>query len=148
MTVDKDAAAETSVARLERLRLLSAVLVVTLLAQFLVGMANTFWVKLPDSGSGWKAAGDAGLLMAHITLGVILLVASIWIMILAIRAHDNTWVTATSIGVTGIIISLGAGFAFMGEVSDDVVSFVMAAGCSLAIGAFALALYPVRRTDS
>jgi hypothetical protein len=39
------------------IRTLGAAMVLTLLGELVLGMANTFWLQLPDSGSGWKAGG-------------------------------------------------------------------------------------------
>lgn len=118
-------------------------MVLILLLQLLVGMANTFWLTVPESGSGWSAAAPMGLLMAHLTLGVALLVLAVWILVMASRAHDRNWLTASAIGVLGVVIAAGAGTAFMGETSNDGASFLMVVGTALAIGAYTFGLYQV-----
>ena len=123
------------------IRSLGAVAVLTLLAQLLLGMANTFWLTVPDSGPGWATAAPAGLLMAHIGLGVLLLVLAVWIAVVAWRGRDRTWLTASAVGVLGIVVALGAGSAFMSEVSNDVASYLMAAGTAIAIAGYAYGLY-------
>jgi hypothetical protein len=116
-------------------------MVATLLGQLLLGMANTFWLTLPDSGSGWKTAAPAALLMAHVTLGTALLVLAVWIAVAASRARDRNWLTASGAGVLGILLAVGGGSAFMSQTGDDGASFLMAAGTALAIGAYSLGLY-------
>ena len=116
-------------------------MVVILLGQLLLGMANALWLQLPDSGSGWKAAAPVALLMAHVILGVALLGNAVWVAVLALRAHDRTWLTASTVAVLGIVLALGAGSAFMSQTNNDGASYLMAVGTALAIGAYALGLY-------
>jgi hypothetical protein len=123
------------------LRALGAAMVITLLGQLLLGMANTFWLTVPESGSGWSEAAPMGLLMAHLTLGVALLVFAVWIAVAAFRAHDRTWLIASALGVLGILVAVGAGSAFMGETSSDSSSFLMTVGTVLALGGYAFGLY-------
>lgn len=123
------------------IRALAAAMLVTLFAELLLGMANTFWLTLPDSGSGWTKAAPAALLMAHITLGAALLVFAIWIAVLAWRDHDRVWLVASAHGIAGIVIAVGAGSAFMSEVSNDGASYLMAVGSVLAIAGYTYGLY-------
>jgi heme A synthase len=118
-------------------------MVVTLLGQLLLGMANTFWLQLPDSGSGWKAAAPEALFMAHMTLGAALLVLAIWIAIAAFRGRDRNWLIASMVGVLGILLAVGAGTAFMSHTNNDGASYLMSIGTSLAIAAYALGLYRI-----
>jgi hypothetical protein len=131
-----------------RIRTLGAAMVVTLLGQLLLGMANTFWLTVPDSGSGWKTAAPMGLLVAHITLGVALLVLAIWIAVAAFRGNDRNWLTASAVGILGILLASGAGTAFMSQTSNDGASYFMSIGTALALAAYALGLYrlPVTQT--
>ena len=116
-------------------------MVVTLLGQLLLGMANTFWLEVPESGSGWSTAAPMGLLMGHTTVGVALLVLAVWIVVAAFRGHDRNWLTASAVGIAGILIAAGGGIAFMNETSNDGASFLMAVGTAVALAAYALGLY-------
>jgi hypothetical protein len=124
-------------------------MVVILLGELLLGMANTFWLQLPDSGSGWTVGSSSGLLGIHMTLGVALVVLAVWIIVVAVRGRDRNWLTASIVGVVGILIAVGSGLAFMGQTDNNVASFFMAVGCALAIAGYALGLYrtPVTRHD-
>ena len=124
-----------------RIRIPAAAMVVILLGQLLLGMANALWLQLPDSGSGWKAAAPVALLMAHVILGVALLGNAVWVAVLASRAHDRTWLTASTVGVLGILLAVGAGSAFMNQTNNDGASYLMTVGTALAIAAYALGLY-------
>jgi hypothetical protein len=123
-------------------------MVVTLLGQLLLGMANTFWLKLPDTGSGWKTAAPMALLMAHMTLGAALLVLATWIAVAAFRDRDSNWLSASAVGVLGLVLAFGAGTAFMSQTSNDVASYLMVVGTSLAIAAYALGLYRIPATSN
>jgi len=131
-----------------RIRALGAAMVVTLLGQLLLGMANTFWLTLPESGSGWKAAAPMGLLTAHMTLGTAAFVLAAWIAVSAFRGHDRSWLNASMVGILGIVIAFGAGFAFMSQTNNDGASYAMAVGTSLAIAAYAFGLYRLPVTTS
>src|ERR1035437_2315773 len=102
-----------------RIRALGAAIIVTLLGQLLLGMANTFWLKLPDTGSGWSAAAPMALLMAHITLGAALLVLAIWIAVVAFHDRDSNWLRASTAGILGLLLAFGGGTAFMSQTSND-----------------------------
>jgi hypothetical protein len=129
-------------------RALGAAMVVTLLCQLLLGMANTFWLTVPDSGSAWSVETPTGLLMAHMTLGVVLLVLAIWIAVAAFRGHDRNWLTASAFGIFGILLGVGGGIAFMGQTSNSGASFLMAVGTSVAIAGYALGLHRLPVTST
>ena len=132
-----------------RLRSLGAAMVVILLGELLLGMANTFWLQLPDSGSGWTAGSSSGLLGIHMLLGLALVVLAVWIAVAAVRGRDRNWLHASIVGVVGILLAFGSGLAFMGQTSNNVASFCMALGCALAIAGYALGLYriPIANRD-
>ena len=123
------------------LRLLGAAMVVILLGELLLGMANTFWLHLPDSGSGWTAGSSSGLLGIHMILGAALVALAVWIIVAAVRGRDRNWIIASSVGAVGILIAAGSGMAFMGHTENNLASFCMAVGCAVAIAGYALGLY-------
>jgi hypothetical protein len=141
LTVDAAVTAESSTS--PGLRTLGAAMVLILLGELLLGMANTFWLQLPDSGSGWTAGSSSGLLGIHMILGVALVVLAIWIAIAAVRGRDRNWLHASIVGVVGIVLAFGSGLAFMGQTSNNVASFCMAVGCAIAIAGYALGLYSI-----
>lgn len=147
-TVDPAVTVESSTS--PGLRTLGAAMVLILLGELLLGMANTFWLQLPDSGSGWTAGSSSGLLGIHMILGVALVVLAIWIAIAAVRGRDRNWLHASIVGVVGIVLAFGSGLAFMGQTSNNVASFCMAVGCAIAIAGYALGLYriPIMSRDS
>jgi hypothetical protein len=123
-----------------RIRALGTAMILVLLAQVLLGMANTFWLEVPETGPAWNVAQPASLVTAHMTLGTALAVLAIWIGWIAIRTRDRVWIAASLVGLLGIVVGFVGGTAFMGDPSSDVTSFVMAVGCTVAIAAYALGL--------
>ncbi|HET7723479.1 MAG TPA: hypothetical protein VFK68_02470 [Propionibacteriaceae bacterium] len=123
-----------------RLRTLSVTLLALLLAQVLLGLANTFWLELPESGSGWKAAQPMMLLNAHMALGLVTVVGAAWATARAIRGRHRAWTALSTTGVLGTVVALASGIGFMGHVADDTLSFLMGAGTVVAIGAYAWGL--------
>jgi hypothetical protein len=141
------AATPESSAPAHQLRPLGAAMVVILLGELLLGMANAFWLQLPDSGSGWSAGSSSGLLGIHMLLGVALVVLAVWLAVAAIRSRDRNWVHASVVGVVGILLAFGSGLAFMGQTSNNLASFCMALGCAIAIAGYALGLYRIPDTS-
>lgn len=120
--------------------MLGMAMVHTLVLQFLVGMANTFWLKLPESGNGWKDNSPAWLLMVHLLLGVALLGLAAWILVVARRTGDAVWTRASIIGIVGIVVAFAGGVRFMGKVESDLSSFIMAIGWAISIVGYATGL--------
>jgi hypothetical protein len=140
---DVDLAATAESITSTGLRSLGAVMVVILLGELLLGMANALWLQLPDSGSGWIAGSSSGLLGIHMLLGLALVVLAVWITVTAVRCRDRNWLTASIVGVVGILLAFGSGLAFMGQTSNDVASFCMALGCAIAIAGYMYGLYRI-----
>ncbi len=125
-----------------RIRVVGAAMLVTVLAELLLGLADTFWLPLPDSGSGWNVAAPAALLMARM-MGTALLVLAIWITFLAWRHCERAWLTASALG---IVIAVAGGSSFISDVSNDGASSRMAVGCTLAIAGYAYGLHRLPTT--
>ena len=123
------------------LRALGFAMVLALLGQLVLGMMNTFWLSLPESGAGWKAASPGVLLGSHMMFGTLVLVLAIWIAATAFRRRSRLWLAVSGVGTLGIVVAFGAGTAFMNSVSNDGASFAMALGCVLAIASYAYGLF-------
>jgi hypothetical protein len=50
--------------------------------------------------------------------------------------------------VVGIVLGIAGGTIFMGNTTSDRASFLMAAGCTIALGADALGLYPTSAVEA
>ncbi len=128
----------------ERLRRLALMMIGSLLIEFLLGMANTFWLETPETGSGWSSSTPMWLLIAHIVWGAAILVLAVWIFVIARRLKSSSWFRLNIVGTVGIVVAIGGGRSFMGDVSNDGASMIMAVGWAIALGAYALGLF---RTD-
>jgi len=123
------------------LPLLGLIMTHTLVLQILLGLANTFWLSTPDSGSGWSSASPNWLVSVHMLLGIVLVGLAIWIAVRAWRTDDAIWKRASVLGIIGLFAALAAGIAFMSDVSQDGWSFVMALGCCVSVVAYVTGLY-------
>ncbi len=125
----------------ERLRRLGLMMVGSLVIEFLLGIANTFWLETPESGSGWSGATPMWLLMLHIIWGALVLLLGLWILIVARKGKSKTWLNMGALGFVGIIIAFAGGNSFMSDVSSDVASFIMAVGFGIAMFFYAFGLF-------
>jgi hypothetical protein len=119
---------------------LGFVMVILLVGQYMLGMYTNLYVQIPDAVDGWKWMSNSLVLMGHVTLGTLVLVVSVAILVLGVRARSRAGVIASVAGLLGIGASLMGGSAFMNGQSDAM-SFVMAAGLGLAMLAYAAGLY-------
>ena len=125
----------------ERLRRLGLMMIGSLLIEFLLGMANTFWLETPESGSGWSGSSPMWLVIVHIVWGTLVLLLGLWIVIVARKGKSRTWLNLGGLGFVGIFISFAAGNTFMNDVSSDVSSFVMSVGLAIALFFYSFALF-------
>lgn len=125
----------------ERLRRLGLMMVGSLLIELLLGMANTFWLETPESGSGWSGASPMWLLMVHIVWGALILLLGLWILIVARKGKSRTWINMGAFGFVGIIIAFGGGNSFMSDVSSDAASFIMVIGLAIALFFYSFGLF-------
>jgi hypothetical protein len=125
---------------------LGTALIVALLAQTLIGVANAIWLTVPDSGNAWSASSPGWLVNLHVGVGVVLLVLAVWILVLAGWERDRAWTAAGLVGILGIGVALAGGVVFMTANGNDVASFAMAAGCVVPIAGYTVALAQ-RRPD-
>jgi hypothetical protein len=140
--------------RLRRLRQSTVGILVALLVQFLVGMAVNLFVTIPDDHPGARPAEYFGgsiasvtwaltqgpiALIAHVLLGILLLVASIG---LVIRVRLLGRRSFTVLAVIGLLMIIGAGFngASFLNYNEDVSSYLMAVFFALAVLCYVLLL--------
>ena len=131
----------TTIETTERLRRLALMMIGSLLIEFLLGMANTFWLETPESGSGWSGSSPMWLVIVHIVWGTLVLLLGLWIVIVARKGKSRTWLNLGGLGFVGIFIAFAAGNTFMNDVSSDVSSFVMSVGLAIALFFYSFALF-------
>ena len=115
-------------------------MIILLVGQYVLGMYSNLFVTIPDGVDGWKWMSNSLAIMGHVTLGTLLLVVSVAILVLGVRARARTWVIVSVVGLLGIGASLFGGSTFMNGQSD-MMSFLMACGLGLAMVAYAAGVY-------
>jgi hypothetical protein len=126
----------------KNLRIVSFVLAVLLMVDFLAGMFVTIWVELPEGHPGtegtnwllridqaarWAHTGGGLALGLHSILGTALVVASLWLVWLAIKAKDSKWIAVAVLGFIGLVVAATAGSIFV-AMGSDTYSYVMSIG--------------------
>ncbi len=129
------------------LRVLDAILLVLLGAQFLIGMLVNLFVTVPSAHPGvnpsnyfvgvaqavaWALFNAPWALLIHVVIGLLLFLLSIVLLVLAIASRRRAWITISILGLIGI---MGAGFngaSFMNYGGLNISSLLMAVGFLLA----------------
>ncbi len=139
-----------------RLRLLSQLVLVLLVAQFLVGMVVNLFVAIPKSHPGasppeyfsgsvrsvtWALFGS-GLpwLELHVVIGILLFAGAAALLVAAIRRGRRGFAIASSVGLVGVIAGGFNGASFL-NYHEDFSSLLMAGGFALAALAYIFGLY-------
>jgi hypothetical protein len=136
------------------LRTITALILVLLGAQFLVGMLVNLFVQVPSvhpgaqapeyfsgvaQGVAWALVNGPLWLLVHTIVGLLLFLAAIILLVLAIAARQRAWIVVAVIGIIGI---MGAGFngaSFM-NYGHDFSSLLMAIGFLLAAIAYTIGI--------
>jgi hypothetical protein len=129
-------------------------MLVTLLAQFLLGMAVNLFVDIPRNHPGanppeyfsgviqsvtWAITQGPLLLVLHAVLGLIVLAGSISFAVLAIRSGPRSLAAAAVVGALAVLIAGFNGGSFL-NYNEDFSSMIMAIFFAIAVGAYAWAL--------
>ena len=137
---------------------MTALMLVALAVQFLVGMVVNLFVQVPDAhpgaqageyfsgvaqGVGWALVGGGLPLQAHVILGLLLFVGSLAILALAFVARQRTWIVTAVLGWMGIMAAGFNGASFL-NYGHDFSSLLMSIGFLLAVSAYAVGLYRTR----
>jgi hypothetical protein len=104
---------------------------ISLVVQFLLGMFINLYVKLPGRESSpaasWKAALHSFSLVAHMTLGVIILVSTFITLAQEIKRKNRHMVIVNSIGAAAMTLSVLGGLTFV-TTRVELASYLMAVG--------------------
>ena len=129
-----------------RLRTLTAIILVLLAAQFLIGMLVNLFVQVPSAhpganapeyfsgvvqGVAWALLHAPLWLQVHTIMGLLLLIASLVLIGFTIATRRRTWIILSIIGLFGIIAGGFNGASFM-NYGHDFSSLLMSIGFLLA----------------
>lgn len=128
------------------LRIIDAVLLILLAAQFLVGMLVNFFVQVPAVHPGanapeyfsgvvqgvfWALFNAQWQLLIHVVVGLLLFLLSIVLLVLTIVARQGRWITVSVLGFIGIVAAGFNGASFL-NYGHDFSSLLMSIGFLLA----------------
>ena len=129
-----------------RLRAITAIILVLLAAQFLVGMLVNLFVQVPAihpganapeyfsgvvQGVAWALLHAPLWLQLHAIVGLLLFIASLLLIGFAIAARRRAWIILSIIGLFGIMAGGFNGASFM-NYGHDLSSLLMSIGLLLA----------------
>ena len=129
-----------------RLRTLTAIILVLLAAQFLIGMLVNLFVQVPAvhpganapeyfsgvvQGVAWALLHAPLWLQLHAIVGLLLFIASLLLIGFAIVARQRAWIILSIIGLFGIMAGGFNGASFM-NYGHDFSSLLMSIGLLLA----------------
>jgi len=102
---------------------------VSLVIQFLLGIYINLYVEFPKSGPAaqWSFAWHSLPVAAHILLGTFILLAGISTLVRSIRMKNRHWITAASIAVAGVLMSVLGGERYVTTL-NEIASYFMAVG--------------------
>ncbi|HVB60545.1 MAG TPA: hypothetical protein VNE61_05050 [Ktedonobacteraceae bacterium] len=141
------------------LRIIAAITLLLLAAQFLIGMTVNLFVVVPSAHPGaypsnyfvgvvqgviWALGHGPQWLLFHVIVGLLLFLGSLILIVLAIAARRRAWIITTILGLIGI---MGAGFngaSFMNFGGQGFSSMLMAVGFLLAAISYAVGFYVTR----
>lgn len=115
-------------------------LMVALLAVLnLVGMIAGLYFEGPDSGSAWAAAMGSWSVLAHVLVGLALLVYAVYILVLSVRSKKNYRIVSSIVGFVAVLAAALFGSGFL-SVQDDTYTLAMGISATVALIAYAYAL--------
>ena len=118
-------------------------LLVLLAIQYTLGMLVNLYVKFPPdvtTNQQWDFARDQWLLMAHIGLGMLILIGSIALWVMAIRAKDRVWKIASGLAFGSILLAIITGSEFI-SMQKEPYSFAMSLFFITAIASLSWGIY-------
>jgi hypothetical protein len=140
------------------LRLVALIGLLLLLVEFLFGMLVNLFVSLPSPLPGTTPSTSGGMLyglawslgqtsipmlLLHAILGLLLVLISLALVVLALLSRQGRWVAVSLIAAAGIVIATLSGASFV-ESGVAASSLAMTLGFLLALIAYALGPYITR----
>jgi len=135
---------QKSESRQAGLRRASLAILIVLIVQFTVGIGVNLYVTLPTAGhprhSSWF--GNGPLLALHASLGMLLVLAAIFVLVRAIMARNVTLIVTSAAGLAAIFVAFFFGATFAEKLTNGY-SLGMAIAFAVALVCYAIGLYAV-----
>ena len=124
------------------LRRASLAILIVLIVQFALGISVNLYVTLPAAGrpghSSWF--GNGVLLALHAALGMILVLAAVFVLVRAIMARNAALIVTSAAGLVAIGLAFFFGASFTEKLTNGY-SLGMAIAFAVALACYAIGLY-------
>src|SRR5215831_18613920 len=124
------------------LRQANLAILIVLALQLAFGMGVNLYVTLPAAGhpghNSWF--GNGALLALHAALGMVLVLAAIFVLVRAIMARNATLIVTSAAGLVAMLLAAFFGSGFTGKLTDGY-SLGMAIAFAVALACYAIGLY-------
>jgi hypothetical protein len=130
--------------RQARLRQASLAIVIVLIVQFALGISVNLYVTLPAAGHPGHASwfGNGVLLALHVSLGMFLVLAAVFVLVRAIMARNRTLIITSAAGLVAIGLAFSFGASFADKLTNGY-SLGMAIAFAAALFCYVIGLYAV-----
>jgi hypothetical protein len=128
--------------RQARLRQANLAIVILLIVQFGLGIGVNLYVTLPAAGRPGHASwfGNGPLLALHATLGMLLVLAAIFVLVRSIMARNRTLILTSAAGLVAIFLAFFFGSNFTDKLTNGY-SLGMAIAFAAALACYVIGLY-------
>ena len=124
------------------LRQASLAILIVLIVQFALGIGVNLYVTLPAAGHPGHASwfGNGALLALHAALGMILVLAAVFVLVRAIMARNAALIVTSAAGLVAIGVAFFFGASFTDKLTNGY-SLGMAISFAAALACYAIGLY-------
>ena len=124
------------------LRQANLAILIVLIVQFALGMGVNLYVTLPAAGHPGHASwfGNGTLLALHAALGMLLILAAIFVLVRSIMARNATIIVTSAAGLVAILLAAFFGSGFTDKLTDGY-SIGMALAFAAALACYAIGLF-------
>jgi hypothetical protein len=120
----------------------SLVLLILLIAQFAFGISVNLYVTLPKAGHPGHASwfSNGALLALHASLGMLLILAALFVLVRAIMARNATLIVTSAAGLVAIGLAFFFGASFADKLTNGY-SLGMAIAFAAALACYTIGLF-------
>src|SRR5215468_2057321 len=124
------------------LRQANLAVLIMLIVQFALGIGVNLYVSLPAAGQPGHASwfGNGAVLALHAALGMLLILAAIFVLVRAIRARYVTLIVTSAAGLVAVLLAAFFGSGFTDKLTDGY-SLGMALATAVALACYAIGLF-------
>jgi hypothetical protein len=124
------------------LRQANLAILIVLIVQFALGMGVNLYVTLPAAAHPGHASwfGNGALLALHAALGMVLILAAIFVLVRAIMARNGILIVTSAAGLVAILLAAFFGSGFTDKLTDGY-SLGMAIAFAVALACYAIGLF-------